>query len=88
MLANGTLYPIATTGAFTLQRLRLNRAPLVTYRLRKQSQTEEHRLLARYHDLVAVLEQLYHQQVALLEEQQTLLEEQRTLLRLLVQRRR
>jgi hypothetical protein len=86
LLADGTLYPITATGAFTLKRLRLNRPPLVAYRLRQQSQTEEHRLLARYRDLVAMLEQLHQQQVALLEEQQALLEEQRTLLRLLVQR--
>jgi hypothetical protein len=86
LLADGTLYPITATGAFTLKRLRLNRPPLVAYRLRQQSQTEEHRLLARYRDLVAVLEQLHQQQVALLEEQRALLEEQRTLLRLLVQR--
>ncbi len=74
------------TGAFTLKRLRLNRLPLVAYRLRHQSQTEERRLLARYRDLAAVLAQLHQQQVALLDEQQALLEEQRTLLRLLVGR--
>jgi hypothetical protein len=45
----------------------------------------EHRLLARYRDLVVVLEQLYQQQVALLEEQQALLEEQRRLIQLLIQ---
>jgi hypothetical protein len=87
LLANGTLYPITATGAFTLQRLPLNRLPLVTYRLRQQSHTEEHRLLARYRELIMVLEQLSQQQIALLEEQRALLHEQRTLLRLLVQRR-
>jgi hypothetical protein len=85
LLADGTLYPITATGAFTLQRLRLNRPPLVAYRLRQQSQAEAHRLLTRYRDLVVVLEQLYQQQLVLLDEQRALLEEQRMLLRLLVQ---
>ena len=59
LLADGTLYPITVVGAFTLKRLRLNRPPLVAYRVRKQSEMAEHRLLARYRDLVLVLEQLY-----------------------------
>jgi hypothetical protein len=87
LLADGTLYPITATGAFTLRRLRLNRPPLVAYRLQKQAQIEEDGLLARYRDLVVVLEQLYQQQVALLEEQQTLLDEQRTLLHLLLKQK-
>jgi hypothetical protein len=85
LLADGTLYPITTIGAFTLKRLRLNRPPLVAYRLRKQGEIAEHRLLTRYRDLVVVLEQLHQQQVALLEEQQLLLEEQRRLVQLLLQ---
>ena len=85
LLADGTLYPITAIGACTLKRLRLNRPPLVAYRLRKQGEMVEHRLLTRYRDLVVVLEQLYQQQVALLEEQQVLLEEQRRLVQLLLQ---
>ncbi len=42
-------------------------------------------LLARYRDLVTVLEHLHQQQVALLEEQQLLLDEQRRLVQLLLQ---
>lgn len=87
-LADGTLYPITPTGTFTLKRLRLNRPPLVAYRLRKYHQDEEHRLLARYRDLVMVLEQLQTQHAALLEEQRTLLEEQRALIHLLLQQRK
>lgn len=83
LLANGTLYPITETGAFTLKRLRLNRPPLVAYRVRKQGEIAESRLLTRYRDLVVILEQLHQQQVALLEEQQVLLEEQRRLVQLL-----
>jgi HNH endonuclease len=86
-LADGTLYPITPTGTFTLSRLRLNRPPLIAHRLRRHNQSEEQRLLARYRDLVAVLEQLQTQQVALLEEQRILLEEQRALLQLLLKQR-
>jgi hypothetical protein len=63
----------------------LNRPPLVAYRLRKQGEIAEHRLLTRYRDLVVVLDQLYQQEVGLLEEQQLLLEEQRRLVQLLLQ---
>jgi len=86
-LADGTLYPLTPTGAFTLKRLRLNRPPLIAYRLRKHYRTEEQRLLMRYHDVVAVLERLQQQQIALLEEQRALLEEQWALLTLLLKRR-
>jgi hypothetical protein len=83
-LADGRLHPITASGAFTLQRLRLNRPPLVAYRLRKQSEATEEHLLERYCNLVTVLEQLHQQQIALLEEQRSLLEEQRVLLQLLL----
>ncbi len=86
-LADGTLYPITPTGAFTLRRLRLNRPPLIAYRLRKYHREEEYRLLARYRDLVTVLERLQTQHAALLEEQRTLLEEQRALFQLLLKQR-
>ena len=51
-LADGTLYPITPTGSFTLERLRLNRAPLVAYRVRRQRQQAELQLLNRYQELV------------------------------------
>ncbi len=84
LLADGTLYPITPTGAFTLRRLRLNRPPLAANRLRRQSQAEELRLLARYREVVTVLEQMQRQHAALLEEHRALLEEQRALLRALL----
>lgn len=83
-LADGTLYPITAPGAFTLRRLRLNRPQLVAYRLRKQSQIEEQRLLARYREVVQLLERLHQQQAALLEEHRVLLDEQRAVFRLLL----
>ena len=84
---DGTLYPITTTGAFTLARLRLNRPPLVALRQRKRSEGEMARLLQRYRELVALLEQLSRQQAALLEEHRDLLQQQRRLLTLLLEGR-
>ena len=83
-LEDGSLHPLTAAGVFTLRRLRLNRPALVAHRLRKRRQANEARLLARYRDLVEVLEHLNRQQTALLDEQRLLLEEQRTLLRRLL----
>ena len=83
-LDDGTLYPLTPTGTFTLKRLRLNRPPLVAYRLSKRQRAEEIRLLTRYRNLVRLLDQLHTQMAELVEEQQELLEEQQTLLRLLL----
>jgi hypothetical protein len=83
-LENGTLYPLTPTGGFTIQRLRLNRPPLIAYRQRQDRQAEERRLLIRYRDLILLLEQLQVQHLALLQEYRQLLEEQRTLLRTLL----
>ncbi len=85
-LDDGTLYPLTETGLFTLQRLRLNRSPLIQHRLRKRQEKEEQRLLERYRDLTQLLEQLLNQQADLMEEQQELLQEQRELLQLLLRR--
>ena len=85
-LADGTLFPITATGTFTLKRLRLNRPPLVAFRLRKYHQAEEQRLLTRYRAVVELLEQLYQQQADLLEEQRALFEEQRAILNFLLRR--
>lgn len=87
-LDDGTLLPLTETGAFTIRRLRLNRPPLVAYRLRKRQRVAELRLLTQYQDLVQLLEQLNTQLSALMEEQRHLLEEQRELLRLLLSRRK
>ena len=86
-LDDGTLHALTATGAFALKRLRLNRPPLVAYRLRKRQQAEEIRLLTRYREMVRLLEQLNTQLSVLTEEQRQLLEEQRELLRLLLSAR-
>ena len=83
-LDNGTLHPLTAIGTFTMKRLRLNRLPLVAYRLRKRQHAEEIRLLTRYREMIQLLEQLNTQLSILTEEQRQLLEEQRELLRLLL----
>lgn len=86
-LDDGMLYPLTPVGTFTLQRLRLNRPPLVTYRLRRQQRDEEIRLLHRYREFVELLEQLQQETASLMLEQQKLLQEQQRLLRLLLSQR-
>jgi hypothetical protein len=86
VLADGTVYPLTPIGLFTIHRLRLNRPPLIAYRLRQQTQTEEVRLLAEFRELVILLKQLQERHAALLEEQRALLEEQRAILTLLLKR--
>jgi hypothetical protein len=83
-LDDGALHPLTPIGAFTMKRLRLNRPPLVAYRLRRKKTTETLLLLQRYRDLAQLLAQSHQQTVLLLEEQQKLLAAQRELLRLLI----
>jgi hypothetical protein len=84
LLQNGKLLPITPSGAFTIERLRLNRPALVAYRLRAALRAEEEQLLTQYRAVLELLEQIRFQQAALLEEQRTLLEEQRKWLQLLL----
>ena len=86
-LDDGTLYPLTPTGVLTLERLRLNRPPLVAHRLRRRQERERIRLLTRYRELTVLLEQMLDQQADLMEEYQTLLREQRELLQLLIEGR-
>lgn len=86
-LVDGALHPLTPMGAFTLDRLRLNRPPLIAHRLRKRRREEEVTSLALHRDLALVLEQLLAQQAALLKEQKALLEEQRRLLEAILELR-
>jgi len=86
LLADGTMYPLTQTGAFTIRRVRLNRPPLIAYRLQQHARAETARLLEQFHDVVALLEHTQQQHAALLDEQRALLEAQRTLLTLLLKR--
>lgn len=83
-LEDGQLLALTTTGEFTCKRLRLNRPPLIAYRLQRRHQTEETRLLERYRDLVLLLTQLNAQLTILVTEQQALLKEQREILQALL----
>jgi hypothetical protein len=82
-LLDGSLYPMTAVGAFTIRRLRLNRPPLLSYRRRKQSESEELKLLARYREVIISLERMEQQYAALLLEHRALLEQQKLLLRML-----
>jgi hypothetical protein len=86
LLADGTLYPITLLGAFTVNRLCLNRPPLVAYRRRKHQQDEETQLLTQYREIILMFERLHEQQVSLLEEYKNLLAEQQRILHLLLGR--
>ena len=83
-LEDGSLLPLTETGLFSIRRLRLNRPPLIAYRLRKRQQAEQERLLILYRDLTALNEQLLVQQRILVEEQQQLLREQQLILQKLL----
>jgi 5-methylcytosine-specific restriction endonuclease McrA len=85
-LETGHLHPLTDVGAFTIKRLRLNRDPLLRYRLRKKQDTETLRLLTRYGELIELLSQLNKQLSDLMIEQRDLLEEQREFLALLLKR--
>lgn len=84
ILTDGTLYPTTPVGEFTITRLRLNRPPLVAYRLGKAKRQEAALLLQRYREVIRTLEQLSTQQALLLEENRVLLEEQRHILQILL----
>lgn len=85
--ADGTVNAISDVGAFTIQRLQLNRSTLVAYRRRKQLFDERDNLLRRYHELIALQNNVITQLTKQVEEQQMLLEEQQRLLNLLMRRR-
>lgn len=70
--------------SFTIQRLRLNRPPLKTYRQVRFRAAADALTMARYEQLAQVLRDLLAQQSALLEEQQRLLTIQQRLMRLLL----
>jgi len=84
---DGTLHPLTDIGELTLKRLRLNRPQLLAYRSRKRQQEKELHLLARYKEIVELLEHVQKQTATMLTEQQELLAEQRELLQLLLRMR-
>jgi HNH endonuclease len=87
-LETGQLFPLTPTGEFTINQLRLNRAPLVLHRLKKRRAEEDARLLEQQKDAMEILRQLSQQLENLVEEQQQLLRAQRQLLIFLLRRGR
>lgn len=83
-LADGKLHALTKKGDFTLQRLRLNRPPLVAYRHQKRAGEEKTRLLTQLYEALKLLEQLEQSYAALLDEQKKLFEQQQRLLNLLI----
>jgi len=80
-LADGLLLPLTEVAEFTANRLRLNRTPLVMYRLHRRERENERLLLRRYQELTSTLEQLNGQLSRLMQMQRELLREQNELLR-------
>jgi len=70
-LADGKLLAITETGVLTLNRLRLNRPPLVANRLKRQRNAEEQRLLTHLRDVLTVLDQMQAQNNLLSKENHT-----------------
>lgn len=86
-LEDGSLCALTPTGKFTLKRLRLNRQPLIMYRLKKSKIEHEKSLSKQYQNLIQVMLSLQKQLATLLEDQKELLREQENLIKILLKRR-
>lgn len=84
LLDDATLSPLTPTGAFSLERLRLNRPPLVAHRSRRRFAEQREILLRRYQELNEVHEKLLGHQTELMERIWKLLGDQQELLRRLL----
>ena len=84
ILEDGRLHPLTPTAVLTIGRLRLNRSPLVSYRLRQLHHERREQLLRSYQSLNEVLEKLLGHQTDLMERIWRLLAEQQQLLRRLL----
>jgi hypothetical protein len=84
--SDGLLHGLTDTGAFTIGRLRLNRAPLVAHRKLRLESVHRAKEAGRYQELAGLLATLLEQEESLSMEQRDLLKEQRRLLRLLLDR--
>lgn len=84
LLADGTLHPITSVGIATLERLRLNRLPLVAHRQSRLADVEDSRLLQQIHDRLSILEAIHQQFKQELAEHRLLLKQQSQLICLLL----
>ena len=87
-LEDGSLQARDSIGEFSILRLRLNRPPLIAWRLQKRQEDEWKRLLARYQELAELQALLSRQLASLAAEQNQLLEAQQKLLKLLLEQKR
>jgi hypothetical protein len=82
--ANGTIYSLTETAAFTIRRLQLNRAPLRMYRRKILQQAAERGIIEQMQETINLLSQTNEQQRHLLAEQRKMLDEQQKLLKILL----
>ncbi|HQU85975.1 MAG TPA: HNH endonuclease signature motif containing protein, partial [Pyrinomonadaceae bacterium] len=61
-LPNGKLFALTDTGVFTIKLLRLNRNPLVNYRVKKQKEIENRILLESYRNVLEILRKTLEKQ--------------------------
>lgn len=82
-LEDGTIKGLTTEGEFTIQLLRLNRAQLVAYRIKRKNEHENRQLLKQLLELSELMKQTNDQVKNLSQHQQTLLDEQMKILKIL-----
>lgn len=88
LLDDGKLSPLTEVGLFTIQRLKLNRPSLITYRNKQRISVEKDNLLTQYRGLVSLQTDIITQLTRQVEKQQRLLAEQQEYLNLLLKRSR
>ncbi len=86
-LEDGKLDALDGIEKFTIKRLRLNRPPLIAWRIQRNLAIETQRLLTRYQELLSLQTQLSQQLATLAEEQNRLLISQQELLKKLIRKR-
>ena len=84
LLADGRLYPITPTGRFAVERLQLNRAPLVQHRRESLRDSELAKSFQQLKAVLAATRNLQNQQSEFLEEYRLLLRSHRELLQTLI----
>jgi hypothetical protein len=77
LLEDGRLFPITAVGAFTLDRLKLDRPVLIAYRLAKRRIADQERATAESLEILAALRVLREDLREAVREQRELLQELR-----------
>ena len=84
---NGVLHAITEIGALTINRLQLNRGPLVAHRARRRKYRDLERFIELNQETASVVELLAGQEISLLESETERSEAQQAFLKLLARRR-